>query len=70
VELRVCKEIKKIAALRGVPVCMLSTSADPLIEKQAKSLGAFDFIKKQANITELSRQLERFFNLNFIDKDE
>lgn len=57
-------EIRKIARLKPVPVCMYSTSADPEIVAKTKALGATDFIVKPASITILSDLLCKFFTLN------
>lgn len=61
-------EIKKIQKLASVPVCMISTSADPFIVEKTRSLGALDFVVKPSNVSELSVILERFIHLNVVSK--
>jgi CheY-like chemotaxis protein len=57
-------EIRKMSRLRGVPVCMFSTSSDHKIVMQAKALGATDFIVKPPSISELTTRLRQFFHSN------
>lgn len=61
-------ELKKIQKFASVPVCMISTSADPFVVQQTKSLGAVDFLVKPSNVSELSEILERFIQLNVVSK--
>lgn len=58
------EKIKSIRRLQSIPVCMLSTSADPEIVKQSKQLDAKDFIVKPASITVLTDLLDQFFQYN------
>jgi len=58
------EEIRKISRLGGIPLCMVSTSADPSIVMKTKELGASDFIVKPPSIPELSTRLRQFFHLN------
>lgn len=58
------EQIKSIARLKPVPVCMFSTSADPAVIARTKELGANDFIVKPASISVLSQLLSGFFNSN------
>jgi CheY-like chemotaxis protein len=58
------EQIKTINRLKPVPVCMVSTSADPAIVAKTKQLGANDFIVKPASITALSQLLKTFFKSN------
>jgi len=63
------EQIKKMGHLRGVPVCMFSTSADPTLVARTKVLGAVDFIVKPADISVLSEVIGQFFKLN-VRRDE
>ena len=56
------EHIKNINHLKSVPVCMFSTSADPLIIQKTKELGAIEFIVKPPSNYVLSQLLNGFFN--------
>ena len=58
------KEIKKIARLQQVPVYMYSTAADTAIIDECKRLGATDFIRKSAGMTELENTLSAILQNN------
>ena len=58
------EQIKKMGHLKGVPVCMFSTSADPTLVGKTNALGAVDFIVKPADISVLSEMIGQFFKLN------
>ena len=60
------EQIKEMAHLKDVPVCMFSTSADPTSVAKSKALGAVDFIIKPADITMLSEMLGKFLKLNVL----
>ncbi len=62
------EQIKKIARLNRVPVCMVSTSADPNVVAQTKALGAMDFIVKPPSISVLTQLLKQFIVLNVSPK--
>lgn len=62
------QQIRNIQRLDPVPVCMLSTSADPAIVARSKELGATDFIVKPASISVLSELLRNFFDSNQLIK--
>ena len=63
------EQIKKMGHLKGVPVCMFSTSADPTLVGKTNAFGAVDFIVKPADITALSEMLGQFFKIN-VRRDE
>jgi CheY-like chemotaxis protein len=56
------EQIKSNSRLKPVPVCMVSTSADPEIVAKAKELGAKDFIVKPASVSLLTDLLGGFIN--------
>lgn len=58
------EQLKNILKFSHVPVCIISTSADPSIVDRTKSLGALDFNVKPPAISTLSEMLERFIHLN------
>ena len=60
------EQIKELPHLKDVPVCMFSTSADPVSIAKTKALGAVDFIIKPADITALSEMLGQFFKINVL----
>jgi CheY-like chemotaxis protein len=51
------KEIKKIDRLQNVPVYMFSTAADTSVINECKRLGATDFIRKSAAMSDLENAL-------------
>jgi response regulator RpfG family c-di-GMP phosphodiesterase len=63
------ERIKKMDHVRNIPVCMFSTSADPVSVARTKELGAIDFIVKPADISVLSEMIGQFFKRN-VRRDE
>ncbi len=60
------KELKKIDRLKGTPVFMYSTSADPAEIEENLKLGATDFILKPADITMLTSILTKILSRNIV----
>ena len=54
-------EIKKIERLRDTPIFMCSTSSDPKVIAETKSLGASDFIVKPSTLSEFTKTLTKVF---------
>lgn len=57
--IQLLSEIKKIAAIKTIPVFMYSTSVSPVIIKECTELGSAGFIEKSCNIDELKADLQK-----------
>lgn len=55
------REIRDIERLRETPVYIFSTSSDPTVMKEAKRLGANDFLVKPARFNDLVSLLTSIF---------
>lgn len=55
-------EIRKIERLCDTPIFMCSTSSDPKVIAETKSLGAADFIVKPSTLSEFTHTLRKVYH--------